>query len=247
MKKLIVAGLLVIVFISCKNEKLITAQEIMDHSINVSGGELITTSQISFNFRGKEYISKRNKFGKELIRVTVDSSANQIKDMMSSKGFKRYMNDIPVAMPDSMALKYANSVNSVHYFAYLPHGLNDKAVNKELLGEVIVENKPYYKIRVSFDEEGGGTDFEDVFIYWIDKEQYKIDYLAYEFHVDGGGLRFREAYNERFINGLRFVDYKNYKPTDSTIKLEDMDRALAENKLKLLSNIELENIVVNLN
>ena len=29
---------------------------------------------------------------------------------------------------------------------------------------------------------------------------------------DGIGLRFREAFNERYINGIRFVDYNNYKP-----------------------------------
>lgn len=92
-----------------------------------------------------------------------------------------------------MALKYYNSVNSVHYFAYLPQGLNDKAVQKELLGEVVLKGEPYYKVRVTFAQEGGGNDYEDVFIYWFHKQKFTMDYLAYEFHVDGGGMRFREA------------------------------------------------------
>jgi len=145
-----------------------------------------------------------------------------------------------------MANKYANSVNSVHYFVALPNGLNDPAVQKELLGEVTVKEKQYHKIKVTFDQNGGGDDFDDIYIYWFNKETWKPDYLAYEFHVDGGGMRFREAFNERYVNGIRFVDYNNYKTKDMETSILKIDSLFEAGSLELLSKIELKNIQVNL-
>ncbi len=104
-----------------------------------------------------------------------------------------------------MAVKYTGSVNSVHYCSVLPYGLNDAAVQKKLLEETSINQKPYYKVQISFAEDGGGEDFDDVFIYWIDKKTFKVDYLAYSFHENDGGMRFREATNERFVNGIRLL------------------------------------------
>ena len=145
-----------------------------------------------------------------------------------------------------MAVKYTSSVNSVHYFALLPFGLNDAAVNKSSLENVTIKDKLYHKIKVWFSQEGGGEDFEDVFIYWIDTETFKADYIAYSYIEDDGvGIRFREAYNERIVNGLRFVDYNNYKSEEATMDVIGLDKAFETGHLKLLSKIELENIVVN--
>ena len=99
-------------------------------------------------------------------------------------------------------------------------------------------------VKVTFNEQNGGDDFEDVFLYWVHKEKYTIDFLAYEFHTNGGGLRFREAYNERNVNGIRFADYKNYKPLDPKTGLYELEEAYKKGTLKLLSQIDLENIYV---
>ena len=59
-------------------------------------------------------------------------------------------------------------------------------------------------------------------------------------------MRFREAYNERYIDGLRFVDYNNFKAQVSEVALEDLGKAFDNNQLKLLSKIELKTIKVDL-
>ena len=99
---------------------------------------------------------------------------------------------------------------------------------------------------VSFTEEGGGTDFDDTFVYWIHKENYTVDYLAYQYAVDDGGIRFREAYNPRIVNGIRFVDYNNYKPETLDIPLTELDAQFEKGVLKLLSKIETESVGVQL-
>jgi len=237
--------LIVIVFISsCKPEKkVLTAQEIIDKSIVASGADKLAVSAIDFDFRKRHYTAVRNNGKFSLIRITKNETT-ETKDILSNKGFERYRNDEFISIPDSMATRYSGSVNSVHYFAVLPFGLNDAAVKKKLLREAMVKGKTYYKIEVRFSEDGGGEDFDDVFVYWINKQDFKIDYLAYSYHVNGGGKRFREATNERIIEGIRFVDNTNYKAKNASTKLENLDKAFENSGLEKLSEINLKNVQV---
>jgi len=229
---------------SCKKEIPLSAQDIVDKTIEVSGGDKYLNAEIDFDFRDKHYRSVREG-GKFQYERQFQDSIGIIKDVLNNDGFQRFVNDTLTKIPDSMAVKYTSSVNSVHYFALLPYGLNDAAVNKSSLGEVSIKDKLYHKIKVTFSQEGGGEDYEDVFIYWIEAETFKADYIAYSYIEDDGvGIRFREAYNERFINGLRFVDYNNYKSEDATMDLLGLDKAFESGSLNLLSKIELENIEV---
>ena len=232
---------------SCKTDKkLLTAQQIIDNSIKVSGVDKVHNSTLSFNFRDKKYIAERNSGVFVLKRISAKKGL-QIEDQLSNQGFQRLINSRPSIVADSMAVKYIESINSVHYFSVLPYGLNDNAVQKKLLKSTIIKGKKYYKVQITFNEDGGGVDFDDVFIYWIGIADFKIDYLAYTFHVNGGGMRFREVRKEHLIEGTRFLDYNNFKPEDTNIKLSDLDKAFENNKLIKASEINLENIKINFN
>lgn len=233
--------------ISCqpKKNKKLTAQEIIDASLIASGVDKIDNSKITFDFRDKSYKATRKSGTFQLERSFIKDN-DTIVDMLSNKGFQRNVNGKFISIPDSLKTIYANAVNSVHYFAVLPYGLNDKAVQKELLPAVTIKKNKYYKVKISFFEEGGGEDFEDVFIYWIHQETLYIDYLAYRFHVNGGGLRFRTLKEQCVKKGIRYVDYNNYKPIDTIISLQNLDKAYEENKLKKLSEIVLKNVKVEL-
>ncbi|MCF6223448.1 MAG: deoxyribose-phosphate aldolase [Flavobacteriaceae bacterium] len=245
MKKLFLTFLISTILVSCKQEKQLNTQDIINSAIEVSGGAKFEVSTIAFDFRDKHYVAKRNN-GMYQYERHFKGSTGIIKDVLSNDGFQRFVNDVLIKVADTMAPKYSRSVNSVHYFSVLPFGLNDVAVNKKLLSEVLINEKAYHKIKVTFNQEGGGDDFEDVFVYWIAKEGYKVNYLAYSYLEDNGelGLRFREAYNERFVNGIRFVDYNNYKPKNKEADLLDLDNLFENGKLKLLSKIENKNVVV---
>jgi hypothetical protein len=259
MKYLLFSIVSVLLF-NCKDvkqdvsEEKQTAQSIIDKSISNSGGDKIDNSTLEFDFRDKHYLAFRHKATFRLQRRYKDTSAQYfdtiptIKDIINNKGFQRFVNDLPMAVPDSMAVRYSASVNSVHYFSVLPYGLNDLAVNKTLLEDVSVKNEMYFTIKVTFNQNGGGEDFEDVFMYWIHRETYKVGYIAYSYSEDDGkGIRFREGYNERYVEGVRFVDYNNYKPEDSAISLTDLPQLFEKGDLKLLSKIELENVTLKIN
>jgi hypothetical protein len=214
-------------------------QKIVDHAIHSAGGEVYMNAKVSFDFRNRHYIAERQGGIFSYERITGDT----IRDVMSNEGNFRELRGEKINISDSMMNKYASSLNSVIYFALLPNGLNDAAVNKRFLGETVLDSIPCYKVQISFNEEGGGEDHDDVFIYWFNKENFQIEFLAYTFHVDGGGIRFRKAYNPRMVNGILFLDYLNYKPTGDS-SLEALEGLYRSNQLELLSKIELENIVV---
>ena len=241
---------ILVLFFNCKpekTEKVLTADAIVNTSIDISGGNKVPNSKISFDFRGQKYLATRNNGAFVLGRVTTTETNDSIFDLLSNDSFERFINDELITVADSMIPRYSASVNSVHYFSVLPYGLNDKAVHKELLGEESIKEKLYYKIKVTFSKEGGGEDYDDEFIYWINKDNHKVDYVAYSYAEDDGvGIRYREAYNERIVNGVRFVDYNNYKPDASEKSLLNLGQLFEDGKLKLLSKIELEAITVDL-
>jgi len=231
-----------LLFNGCTPKEL-TVEEIINRSIEAYGGQKVTNSLIEFDFRDKHYISKYHNYRFALKRVFTDSTGNII-DELNNDGFIRLRNETPVILDEEWSGKYSRSVNSVIYFFRIPFVLKDEAVNPELIGEIDFKNRSYYKVRVSFSEEGGGEDFDDNFVYWIDKQNFNIDYFAYSYSTDGGGRRFREAINPRNIDGLRVVDYINYKPQDLDVPIEDYDTYFNSDGLIELSRIENKNVTI---
>ncbi|MDN5199936.1 hypothetical protein QQ008_01150 [Fulvivirgaceae bacterium BMA10] len=219
------------------------AQEIIDQAIEVHGGKILNNAMIAFDFRHKHYTADLNNGAYEYTRSFKDS-ADVIKDFLHNDDFYREINGAKINLPDSMKRKYSSSVNSVHYFALLPKPLNDGAAIKKYLGIGLIKGQKYHKVQVTFTEEKGGVDHDDVFVYWIHKENHTMDYLAYKFSVNGGGTRFREAFNVREIEGVRFADYVNYKYTSLDTPLEHYDELFEDNQLMELSKIKLKNIKV---
>lgn len=243
MRNIIILGLILVIGCKPNPSKKLTAQEIVNKSLVASGTDKVANSTITFAFRDKQYKAFRLN-GQYQLERTFMKDKDTIMDLLSNNGFQRFVNKKLVELPENLKRGYSNSVNSVHYFSVLPFGLNDKAVNKKLLPSAKIKGKDYYKIQVTFNEEGGGEDFEDVFIYWIGKEDFLVDYLAYSYHTNGGGMRFRELSEQCIKNGIRFVDYTNYKPKDKNLSLVDVDKAFEEGNLTQVSEIILRNIEV---
>ncbi len=219
------------------------AQGIVQKSILAHGGDLYEKSKIEFDFRGRHYVAQRENGAYEYQRI-FDDSLGVYHDILTNNGFKRLLNNEEVNLTEKWKGRYSNSVNSVVYFALLPFGLNDEAVNKKLLGEEDIKGKAYYKIEVTFNQEGGGEDFDDVFVYWINKDNYRMDYFGYYYHTDGGGIRFREGVNVREKGGIVFSDYINYKGPAGYKDVAGLAELFKNNKLEKLSEIRLENLEV---
>tara|TARA_R110002020_G_scaffold274311_1_gene489419 strand:- start:1023 stop:1793 length:771 start_codon:yes stop_codon:yes gene_type:complete len=236
--------LITLMVVSCvDSSKDNKAETIVEKAIENAGGNTIAQSSISFKFRDYYYKATRDK-GEYVLERCDSINCEGVKDVLNNAGFTRYEDGKAIELADSLSTKYGNSVNSVHYFSVLPYGLDSEAVNKKMIGESTIKGKDYYLIQVTFSQEGGGDDFDDEYMYWIDKNTYTVDYLAYNYHVNEGGTRFREAYNIRDIEGVRVVDYNNYKAEERFPPLKSLDSLFENGKLELLSKIELEDVSV---
>lgn len=219
-------------------------QDVVDDAIKAHGGDVYKNVNVEFDFRDKHYVITNEDGFYQYERSQTDSSGNRIQDFVTDGSFNRNINGVKAELPDSTANAYASSVNSVAYFFLLPAPLNDEAVRKELLEEVIIKGETYNVVEVTFAEKGGGDDFQDRYLFWIHKGKNTVDYFAYSYEVDGGGVRFREAYNVRTQNGLRFCDYRNYGFEDTKTPLEELPKLFETKKLPLLSSIENKNVKV---
>lgn len=235
--------ILPVIFATCTEKQ--NPQEIIDLAIEKHGGQLFITKKVAFDFRNKQYSVEYENGKKTYTRSFQDDSLGAVKDLLiNSSNFNRYINDSLIVVNDEWRKKYSNSINSVLYFFQLPFGLNDPAVEKEYIGEIYINNLGYHKIKITFKQDGGGEDFQDVFIYWINKESNTVDYLAYSYATDEGGSRFRQAINRREIQGMIFQDYINFKASSKSVDVENHDQLFIEGELKELSNIVNENIIV---
>jgi hypothetical protein len=221
----------------------LTAQEIVAESYTYHGCERINSASITFDFRKYHFEFLHTDTGLVRSRSFSDTIGNTFKDVWARNSFFRYKNDKQIEISEEKKLAYKNSINSVFYFAYLPKSLLDPAVKLTYLDTVELKDKKYHKIKVTFSEEGGGQDYEDQFIYWFDTQDYSMDYLAYSYETNGGGMRFRSFTNRRKINGILIQDYLNFAPPEGA-EINELDALFSNDRLDEVSVIELEDVTV---
>lgn len=227
---------------ACSSPQPHDPQAIVDKAIEVHGSFM--DKQVSFTFRDREYSVRRSAGGYTYTRSWQDDSLGFVQDVLvNSRLFHRLVDGDTVAVTEEWAAKYSESVNSVLYFFQLPYVLNDAAAIKKYVGACTIKDEPYLQVQVTFNPEGGGKDHEDVFMYWFHRERGTLDFLAYSYLTEGGGVRFREAINRKEMGGLLIQDYVNYK-ADKTARLEDLPALFESGKLENLSLIVNERVRV---
>ena len=211
----------------------------MNRSIDAHGANLADNAKLDFSFRGIDYSVDRNN-GDFVYERRFEKEGKPLVDRLDNNGFSRMINDSLIVLPDSLITRYTASLNSVIYFAQLPYSLDGDAVILEHLGMDQINEEQYHQIKVTFKENGGGEDHEDVFVYWVDAQDFLVDYLAYSYCEDDCGFRFRESVNRRNLDGIIVQDYNNYRSPNTDPILEELDTAFEANQLILLSEIKTE-------
>jgi len=161
--------------------------------------------------------------------------------VLTNNSFIRTINGKEVVLTKEEESTFSNALNSVVYFALLPYKLNDASVHTKYVEETTIKGSIYDVVAVTFAKEGGGEDHDDEYQYWINKKDNKIDYFAYNYRVNGGGVRFRSAYNKRVIDGITFQDYTNWEVAFKT-PLKDIPALYKKGELKEVSKIVLEEV-----
>lgn len=229
---------------SCQDHsRPVDAQSIINASITAHGSRLLESGTMSFEFRNIPYTAARDN-GTYTYTRELMGGGDTLLDRLSNLGFDRMKNGQLLILTDSIEQRYSSSLNSVIYFAQLPLGLDSPAINYEYVSLDTINGRQYHEVRVTFDENGGGEDHEDVFVYWIGEEDSLVDYLAYSYCEEDCGLRFRESVNRRNLNGVIIQDYNNYKAPDFDTDLTDLDELFQKGDLIKVSEINLDEVKI---
>lgn len=219
------------------------AQEVLNHAIEKHGYEPNQELEVAFDFRGAHFKAEFSD-GEEVYRRVYKLKEDTVEDFIKKDSFIRKVNNVEVDLVnDTISRKSSDDARSVIYFALLPYSANKDVISRQLMTPTQIKGNPYYKVEVTYNKNGGGRDFENVFVYWIHQQNYTIDYLAYSYYINGGGVRFREAYNQREVNGIIFQDYINYT-IDSDFPAHELDYAFETGQLREVSKIDLKNVTV---
>ncbi len=218
------------------------ADGILEKAIAQHGGSAYDDLHVSFQFREISYGLKRSGGQFVYSRSFEDSLGIQHDDTLSNNGFFHWEDGKAKMLSSELMLAKEEALNSVMYFALLPQPLADEAVIAEYLGVTQLEGQQYHKVSVTFDEKGGGTDFQDVFLYWFRTDNHALDFLAYTYEVEEGGARFRKAVNQREVGGIVWNDYINYKAPKENEQFNQVDSLYSAGALDSLSFINLTNM-----
>jgi hypothetical protein len=238
MKKISAVIFIALLMSACDPSEQST-EKLIQKAIEYHGGDAYDSLNLQFEFRDKLYVLEHEggKFHYE--RIFKDSTGSEINDVLDNTGFKRLIDGEKAELTAKDSAAYANSVNSVHYFALLPYNLKDEAVLAHNKDDVLINGRPYKTVEVKFEQEGGGADYEDVFMFWFNSNTYEMDYFAYSYQTEGGGIRFRESINRQKVDGVIFQDYNNFKAEKGT-DLSNLPSMFENKELQLLSKIDLE-------
>ena len=229
-------------------ESLPSAEAVIDSARAAHGASVLDQALVTFKFRGDAYRVRQDGGAFHYRRAYTDSLGRPVVEGLTNDGHYRVVEGDTVSLSPSERGAVETTVNSVAYFALLPEPLGDPAVQPTYSGRDTIDGVPYHRVDVTFQQEGGGSDWQDVFVYWFRTDTYAMDYLAYAFGQGPGeeaGTRFREAHNVRRRTGVRVADYHNY--TADTLTADQMARypaLLESDALELVSEIEIDSVQV---
>lgn len=220
-----------------------SAEAIVQRARAAHGADVLDHATVTFRFRGDRFTVERDGGRFAYTRETTDSTGATVRDVLDNGGLARTVDGDTVALSERDYLIAEEAVNSVVYFALLPHPLADPAVQARRVGADTLQGEPYYLVEVTFEEEGGGRDYQDVFLYWVHQDRATMDFFAYSYEDSGGGARFREAVNPRLVSGVRFTDHLNFA-ADPQRPLDELGRRWEAGALERVSEIVHEDVQV---
>jgi len=225
-----------------------SAAAVIDSARATHGASVLDPAVVTFDFRGDDYRIRHDGGQFHYRRTYADSLGRSVTEGLTNDTLYRAVEGDTVSLSASERDAVETTVNSVTYFSLLPEPLGDPAVQPTYSGRDTIDGVPYHRVKVTFRQEEGGKDWQDVFMYWFRTDTHAMDYLAYAFGLgpdEEPGTRFREAYNVRRINGVRMADYYNYTvDTLSADQLAQYSDQFDQDAVRLVSEIKLDSVQV---
>lgn len=219
---------------------------IVDRAIQHHGGDVYGKSEARLDVCSKSgcfRVETRATEGSLDFEVS-GKARGKLREVRSWDGVTTVLEDgeAMAVSPDDLQ-PYLDWAMARIYFCFLPYRLNDPGVYKQDLGLTTWEGRHLHRIKVTF-EPGSSTDASDEYMYWFDPETARLEYFAYTYDDNGGGLRFRRAINHRRLGGILFFDQENLGTEGADLSVDAIDAAYVRDQLRYVSTVRFENIKV---
>lgn len=222
-------------------------QYIIDQCIKVHGSKVFDQSIIEFKIGKRFYKSTREK-GQFSYERFWDSLGVTIHDFLTNKGLTRQVGQTEIILDTKKIDHYSSSLRSEMYLFSLPFGFNGSSVIKHYLGDVVLMDQPYHKVKITFKQNPNDrTIHDDEYVAWIHKTKFTLDYIGYIHRgVEESGIRFRQALEKQKASGIIIQNYLEFKPLqDSAAVLpEDLDQAWAGNQMKEFLRVNITQLKI---
>lgn len=180
------------------------------------GADRLDAAEVTFLFRGTPFVLRRENGRFRYARTITDEQGRTIEEVVDNDGAHRFVDGEEAPLTPDGAARLATAVNSVAYFALLPAPLDDPAVRARTLAPDTVGGEVLDRVEVTFAQEGGGSDWEDRYVYWLRRDDGRIDRYAYTYRPTPGdtsrsetGTRFRVPLGATEAGGVLFQDWVN--------------------------------------
>ena len=128
------------------------------------------------------------------------------------------------------------------FFPLLPFTLRGDDVHFKDLGLESWHGQNLHKIKVFFTPDTS-NDADDNYMFWFDPDTGRIEQFGYDFN---GGLRYRKAVEFIRAGNILFSNQENYGIDGRRVPVETLSPSYVDEKMRLISSVELSNISVNL-
>lgn len=241
-RTLIVA--IILLLFSCNNEQSLSGEDLLNRAIEVSGGDSFFHSTISFDAQGMRYTMERDG---NIANFTSERQVDTTYYKATYRnGYQQYfVNGVEQEESFSSRKFISSRLEGFLYLTSIPHVFNQTAVIVNRKEDVVIRNKTYQVLHITFTklpEDDPGNEF---YLY-IDPVSGYVEFRAEKLDLDGETNLLKKAYNPRIIEGIRFVDYKVFTTRDTTMLLSDYYKAYDIPNLIPIGDIEYTNIEVEL-
>lgn len=220
--------------------------DIVDRAIEHHGGEIYRHSETELDLCSKSgcfQVTARLDGDRWAYTVSGKSGGSQLRVRSAHDALTIHRNGVEETVAADKEQRFRDWAMARVYFCFLPFRLNDPSVYKQDLGLVDWDGRRLHKVKVTF-EVGTSTDAGDRYMYWFDPETARLEYLAYSYDDNGGGIRFRRAIRHRRVGGLLFFDQENYGIDGPGLSVDAIDAAYVRDAMRHVSTVRLEDIQV---
>jgi len=229
---------------SCKTdvEPELNGIQLLDKSIEASGGSIFNDSNVSFQIKHRKYQAYRNK---HIARFSIETKNlnNEIHKATYANGFPEYFINNEKIPTNPNIQRYVNlRLEAVMYLSGIPHVFKQNGVITTRQEDVVIDEQDYFVLNITFPEGEGLPD--DEFYLYINPETFYVDFYAEKYKLNGNEPTFVRLYNHRIVNSLLFADYYTFSPKEDSTLLSEIHTFYSKKDINERKHVQYTNIEV---